>query len=51
MAKVKVRVLYPTGFEGLGIDTEGKDEVSVEKADADNLIAAGFAEPVKATKE
>lgn len=50
MAKVKVRVLYPTAFAAQGIETEGKDEISVEKEQADTLIAQGFAEEVKARK-
>lgn len=48
MAKVKVRVLYPTAFASLGIDVEGKDEVSVEESDADTLVSSGFAEVIKA---
>lgn len=48
MAKVKVRVLYATAFAAAGIDTEGKDEVSVEPEEAAALVEQGFAEEVKA---
>lgn len=48
MAKVKLRVLYPSAFLAMGVDTEGKDEVSVESDIADSLVAAGWAESIKA---
>ena len=48
MAKVKIRVLYPTAFAAVGVNTEGKDEVSVEAEEAESLIAAGYAEALKA---
>lgn len=48
MAKVKVRVLYPTAFAAIGVDTEGKDEVSIEEDQAVALVDAGYAELVKA---
>jgi hypothetical protein len=48
MAKVKVRVLYPSAFAALGVDTEGADEASVESDQADWLITSGYAEAVKA---
>lgn len=50
MAKVKVRVLYPSAFAALGVDTEGDDEISVEQDQADWLITSGYAEAVKAAK-
>ena len=48
MAKVKVRVLYPTAFIALGIEVEGSEEVAIEEADANTLIGNGWAELVKA---
>lgn len=48
MAKVKVRVLYATAFAALGIDVEGKDEVSIEPEEAEALITQGYAEELKA---
>ena len=50
MAKVKVRVLYPSAFAAIGVDTTGKDEVSIEEAEAEQLVAVGYAELVKASK-
>lgn len=51
MAKVKVRVLYPTAFAAQGIDTENKEELSLEKEQAETLIAQGFAEEIGSTKK
>ena len=51
MGKAKVRVLYPTAFEMLGIQVEGSDEVSVEESDAATLIGNGWAELVKPKPE
>ena len=54
MAKVKVLVLYPTGFAGLGLpDVAGSDVVEVEEAAAATLVGHGWAEYVKprATKK
>ena len=49
MAKVKVRVLYPSAFAAIGVDTEGADEATVEKEQADWLIASGYAEESKSS--
>jgi hypothetical protein len=43
MAKVKVRVLYPTAFPGA---VEAGDEVEVDEELATSLIGEGFAEVV-----
>lgn len=43
MAKVKVRVLYPSAFVG---GVAGGDEVEVDEATAKGLVAEGFAEVV-----
>ena len=48
MAKVKVLVLYPTGFAGLGIgDVEGSQVVEIDEAAADTVVGHGWAEYVK----
>jgi len=47
MAKVKVRVLYPTVLEALGLPADA-EEVSIEEDQANDLIAQGYAELVKA---
>ena len=47
MAKVKVLVLYPTGFAGLGIDPEGSDVVELDESDAATVVGHGWAEYVK----
>ena len=47
MAKIKVRVLYPTAFVAMGVSAEA-EEVSVEEDQANDLIAQGYAELVKA---
>lgn len=57
MANVKVRILYPLAFESMGIATWRKDkdgndleqleETTVEQAQADTLVASGYAELVK----
>ena len=48
MAKVKVLVLYPTGFAGLGLpEVSGSDVVEVEEAAAATLVGHGWAEYVK----
>lgn len=61
MANVKVRVLYPTAFAGVGVDVykqtkdkqgrvtseEALEEVSVDSKVAAALIQAGHAEAVK----
>ena len=43
MAKVKVRVLYPTAFVTLGVKADA-EEVSIEEDDAAALVAQGYAE-------
>jgi hypothetical protein len=54
--EVHVRVLYPSAFSAVGVDTKGADDVKVDKDKADWLVASGFAEliekpePKKATK-
>jgi hypothetical protein len=50
MAKVKVLVLYPTGFAGLGLDPAGSDVVEVEEDQASTLIGHGWAELVEPKK-
>ncbi len=45
--EVHVRVLYPSAFLAVGIDTEGKDEVAVSELQAKWLLAAGHAELVE----
>jgi hypothetical protein len=52
MAKVKVLVLYPTGFQALKIEPTpvGSDVVEVEESDAATLVGAGWAEYVKQPK-
>ena len=48
MAKVKVLVLYPTGFAGIGLgEVAGSDVVEVEEAAAATLVGHGWAEYVK----
>jgi len=48
MAKVKVLVLYPTGFTGLGLgEVAGSSVVEVEESHAATLVGAGWAEYVK----
>lgn len=58
MAKTKVRVLFPQAFVGAGVEVYKKDKegndvaletVDLEAADAEALIAQGYAEEVKAT--
>ena len=51
MDKVKVRVLYPSAFTAQGVDTEGADEVWVDKALAAQLVAGSFAERVEPEPE
>lgn len=46
MAKVKVRVLYPTAFVALGVDP-GAEEVSIDEEQAATLIGNGWAELVE----
>jgi hypothetical protein len=49
MAKVKVLVLYPTGFAGLGLgEVSGSDVVEVEADHAATLVGHGWAEYIKA---
>jgi hypothetical protein len=52
MAKVKVLVLYPTGFLALKMEPApaGSDVVEVEESDAATLVGAGWAEYVKQPK-
>jgi hypothetical protein len=51
MAKVKVLVLYPTGFQALGVgEVAGSDVVELEEAVAATVVATGWAEYVKAPK-
>lgn len=50
MAKVKVLVLYPTGFAGLGLDPEGSDVIEVEEDQAKTLVGHGWAEVVEKPK-
>jgi ABC-type Zn uptake system ZnuABC Zn-binding protein ZnuA len=50
MAKVKVLVLYPTGFLALGIEPKGSDVVEVDEAHAVTLVGAGWAEYIKQPK-
>jgi hypothetical protein len=50
MAKVKVLVLYPTGFTGLGLDPAGSDVVELDEAVAETVVGHGWAEYVKAPK-
>jgi len=48
MAKVKVLVLYPTGFIGLGLGgVAGSSVVEVEESQAKALVGHGWAEYVK----
>ena len=47
MAKVKVLVLYPTGFNGLGVDPAGSDVVELEESVAATVVGHGWAEYVK----
>ena len=48
MAKVKVLVLYPTGFAGIGLgEVTGSDVVEVEQTAADMLVGHGWAEYIK----
>lgn len=49
MAKVKVLVLYPTGFTGLGIDPMplGSEVVELDEAVAATVVAHNWAEYVK----
>ena len=48
MAKVKVLVLYPTGFAGVGMpDVSGSDVVELDEASAATVVGAGWAEYVK----
>ncbi|MGH2374667.1 MAG: hypothetical protein ACRDIC_14525 [bacterium] len=44
MGKTKVRVLYPMAFNN---EYVGGDEISLEDDVARNMVAAGYAEPVK----
>ena len=41
---VHVRVLYPSAFLARGVDTQGKDDVDVDKESAEWLVACGYAE-------
>jgi len=51
MGKVKVLVLYPTGFTGLGLgEVAGSDVVEVDEAQAHTLVGHGWAEYVKQPK-
>jgi len=51
MAKVKVLVLYPTGFTALGVgEVAGSDVVELEEAIAATVVATGWAEYVRAPK-
>jgi hypothetical protein len=51
MAKVKVLVLYPTGFGGVGLgDVAGSDVVEVDEDQAKMLVGHGWAEYVKQPK-
>ena len=45
--EVHVRVLYPSAFLAVGVDTGGKDEVTVGQAVAAWLVASGYAELVE----
>ena len=48
MAKVKVRVRYPTAFVGLGLgDVAGNDVVEIDEALAISLAGEGFADIVE----
>jgi hypothetical protein len=47
MAKVTVRVLYESAFAGMGIKADAKGQAEVEAADAEALIAQGYAELIK----
>jgi len=51
MAKVKVLVLYPTGFAGLGIDPKGSEVVELDEAAAATVVGHGWAEYVKPKAE
>jgi hypothetical protein len=51
MAKVKVLVLYPTGFGGVGLgEVAGSDVVEVDEEQAKTLVGHGWAEYVKQPK-
>jgi hypothetical protein len=51
MAKVKVLVLYPTGFGGVGLgEVSGSDVVEVDEDQAKTLVGHGWAEYVKQPK-
>ena len=44
--EVAVRVLYPSAFVALGVDSE-KDEVKVDEEQAAWLVGSGYAEIVE----
>jgi len=51
MAKIKVRVRYPTAFAGMGLgDVQGNDVVEVDEAVGTSLIGEGFADPVESKR-
>jgi hypothetical protein len=51
MAKVKVLVLYPTGFLGLGLgEVEGSQVVELDEGAAATVVGHGWAEYIKQPK-
>lgn len=49
MAKVKVKVLYPSAFVALGVPADA-ETAEVDQATAETLIGSGWAELVETKK-
>jgi hypothetical protein len=47
MAKVKVRILYPSATQAAGIKGDGGDVVEIESSQAEGWLKVGFVEEVK----